>query len=218
MARLGFYVIGRVESSGALYLRPHHIARRESFDRACVSPHLDAAFIFPTAAHARIALEEVRERAPWALELEVIELAAAPLDEPTHYAGRKRSELERSAERDALEIMLEHGRASRVARGESILDDGSIVRVDGDRSTDGTWGAWKRANAEGLDPSTLVAIELELVRVGRYDEPAGASAAWSLELVRKIEIGVIVGCPVCGGGTAKKRNATCPVCDPNEEG
>lgn len=255
MRPLRFYVLARVDEQDAargarsvFFLRPHHLGRRETFVRASATVHLDQAFIFPSEAHARIALEAIGEQPGshgWIDSFSVVELGAAIGDAeewttpPATIAIARAlyahgAELSSSSVRyvrpegdltdpgldcdedPALAIMLEHARAARIARGEPVLDNASIVRTDGDASTDCTWGAWKRANA-AIDPSEIVALELELVRSGRHEEPAGGSAGWTLELVRKIEPGVIVACPACGGGAFGREDRVCPVCDPEQE-
>lgn len=110
------------------------------------------------------------------------------------------------------------------------LSDGALVRCDDDASTDGSWGAWKRAN-ESL-AARFGELEAALAR-GRHEEPAGGSAAWSIELVQHEEEWttaretiaslaarvapelVIRGCAACGGGgPGSGRDHTCPVCEP----
>lgn len=152
-APLGSFVLVHDDGRGLRFLRPHNLGRRERLERPSLACSLAEAFIFPSAAHARVALEIARAGAAgWPDELEVRELALAGP------AQRRR------------------------------LYDLELVSVDGGEPC--TWRAFRRMNVEIEDRHAE--IEHELVTSGRYVEPAGGAAGFTLELVRPV---VVDGAP-----------------------
>lgn len=78
---------------------------------------------------------------------------------------------------DELAIALE---TARILDADVLADDAVLVTDEGVRMT---WGDFREANGESFGADEFASIARAVARTGRYDEPAGASAAWSLARV-----------------------------------
>ncbi len=89
--------------------------------------------------------------------------------------------------RAARELAKEIALSVDAARGLDVqaLPDDTALLVDAgtDDECATTWGAFRESNAEAFDVSEFASIARAIARTGRYDEPAGASASWSLSRV-----------------------------------